>query len=108
MLIGEEQVLEEVTKVHNLVSEMEKALHNPDLPGEISLNALSRNNSSSTISLQGKFKGRKLNILVDSGSTHNFIDGGIAIQMGVLTKMKAPLIIIVADGTKVLVDTICK
>ena len=103
-LMGEEGEEE----VKDIVDEMEKLLEEPANPGEISINALSGNQSASTIRLQGSIKGKRVNILIDSGSTHSFIDAGIIKQMGAVAEVDAPLLVHVVDGSKVVVDSICK
>jgi hypothetical protein len=45
----------------------------PDVDSVISLNALTRFSAPQTLKLFGYIKNRKVIILVDSGSTHNFI-----------------------------------
>lgn len=38
--------------------------------------------TSQTMRLKGKYKKRTVNILVDSGSTHNFLDTKVAKDLG--------------------------
>ncbi|KAL4272664.1 hypothetical protein GQ457_13G022100 [Hibiscus cannabinus] len=66
---------------------------------EISINALTGNVGHSTPRLLGAIKGRHLSILVDSGSTHSFINPGWA-KEGVEILSTTPLVITVANGEK--------
>lgn len=58
--------------------------------------------------MQGKFKDRKLNILIDSGSTHSFIDGCLIKKLELVAEVDLPLMVTLADGSRQLVDSICK
>lgn len=107
MLLGEEHTPEEHNELNNELEELEALLIEPETPGEISLNAMAGNNTSSTIRLQGKFKGRILNILIDSGSTHSFMDAAVIKQLGLIPEMDSALLVTVADGSTKMVDTIC-
>ncbi|KAL4384039.1 hypothetical protein GQ457_15G021620 [Hibiscus cannabinus] len=66
---------------------------------EISMNALTGNTGYSTLRIQGSIKGRPLNILVVSGSTHSFITTVWA-REGVELVKTDPLTITVANGEK--------
>lgn len=107
MLGEEEEVLTnlEVTKV---LSEMEQVFEEKAPPAEISLNALCGSQSYNTIRLQGQVKNQKVSILVDSGSTHSFIDSKLVKQLGLVAEMVTALTVIVADGATKQVDTACK
>lgn len=50
---------------------------------EISLQALSSTFNPRTLQLRGKVKGRDLTILIDSGSTHNFVQDNVAYKLEV-------------------------
>ncbi|KAL4313107.1 hypothetical protein GQ457_01G008060 [Hibiscus cannabinus] len=64
---------------------------------EISINALLGSVGYSTIRIQGSIKGRPLNILVDSGSTHSFVTETWA-KEGLELVQTNPLTITVANG----------
>lgn len=53
-------------------------------------------------------KKQKVSILVDSGSTHSFIDTALVKKLGLVAEVIPPLIVTVVDGTQLLVDTTCK
>lgn len=65
----------------------------------ISLHALHGNTSDTTL---------RLIILVDSGSTHNFLDIKAARQLGCTMEATTPLKVNVADGFKIESDAKCK
>lgn len=49
-----------------------------------------------------------MSILIDTGSTHSFIDKSLVNSVGLVAEVIPPLIVTVADGSRVLVDTACK
>lgn len=108
LLIGEEDHHQDPKEDNTIIDEMEAVLVNPEAPGEISLNALSGSQSPNTISLQGTIKKQSVNILIDSGSTHSFIDSKLVKRLGHTAEIITPLLVTVADGSQVLVDTACK
>lgn len=87
---------------------MQNLLGQNDTPGEISINALSGSNSINTIRFQGVLKGKKISILVDSGSTHSFIDSRLIKQLGLVAEVVPPLIVSVDDGSRIIIDSLCK
>ncbi|KAL4348329.1 hypothetical protein GQ457_17G014550 [Hibiscus cannabinus] len=96
-LMEEEEVPEEVEefteeKQFSKDNQVEGAL-------EISINALTGNVGCNTLRIQGIIKGRPLNILVDSGSTHSFITAGWA-KEGMEVVQTQPMAITVANGEK--------
>ena len=58
--------------------------------------------------LQGKIKNQRIIVLVDSGSTHNFIDSTIAKRMSCKLQAIKGLHVTVANGEVVKVLEICK
>ncbi|XP_039066152.1 uncharacterized protein LOC120211739 [Hibiscus syriacus] len=66
---------------------------------EISMNAITGSLGSSTLRIQGFIKGKPLSILIDSGSTHNFVTNRWA-KEGLKVEETNPLVITVANGDK--------
>ena len=65
---------------------------------EISLHALSRVDTPQTMHVRGMIQGKPLHILIDSGSTHNFVNFKFARKMG-CCKVPAPAFhVMVANG----------
>lgn len=53
-------------------------------------------------------KGHKVHILIDSGSTHNFIDSFTSKQLGCSLLEHSPMIVVVvANGERIRCDKIC-
>lgn len=52
--------------------------------------------------IQGQVKKQRVEISINSGSTHNFPDPGFAKRSGSLIQPTSPLSVIVADGTKII------
>lgn len=76
-MLGEEDEAKQEGELNKVLDEMESLFKEKEIAWEISLNASSGSKSFSTLRLQGQIKNRKMRILVDSGSTHSFIDAGL-------------------------------
>ncbi|KAL4351905.1 hypothetical protein GQ457_06G037700 [Hibiscus cannabinus] len=93
----EQAVFPEDTNLQEITEQnMDKSV---DEELEISINALTGSVGHSTLRIQGTIKGKPLSILVDSGSTHSFINPGWA-KEGVEVISTSPLVITVANGEK--------
>jgi len=68
--------------------------------GEISLHALPGLVNSKTNRVEGKVRNHRLMVLIDSGSTHNFLDEKITKKLGCIAINMQPLTVIVANGEK--------
>lgn len=75
---------------------------------QISINALTGSTSYRTMRIQGNFKKKLIIILIDSGSTHNFLNQEVIKRAGVQTTETDPLPVSVADGTKMISTALCK
>lgn len=73
----------------------------------LSIHALLGSKSNKTLQLQGSIKKQKVLILVDSGSTNNFIDLSLAKKLGLKLIPIKKIDVSVADGFKVGVQFIC-
>ncbi|KAG8363706.1 hypothetical protein BUALT_Bualt19G0050300 [Buddleja alternifolia] len=72
-------------------------------PGEdmtMSLNALSGTTDMNTLRIKGTVNGQDIHILIDSGSTHCFLDEGTAHKLGCRMDYTTPLLVSVVDGMK--------
>lgn len=107
-LFGEELEEHLEPEVELIVNDMEEQLQSQESPGEISLNVLAGNKMTSTIRLKRFIKGRQVSILLDSGSTHSFIDSQILKKLSLHPQTTPPLLVTVADGTQIMVDTSCR
>ena len=67
---------------------------------QISIHALTGLPSYSTMRVQGSMGNRQLHILIDSGSTHNFLDCRLAKKLQCEVQDISPIIVRVANGKK--------
>ncbi len=106
--IGGEYEVEEVFDEGLLQEEEEEAVQQdePDEMG-ISVHALSGETPQETLKVQGEVGGKPLVILIDTGSTHSFIDYQVAKELKANMTVASPLIVTVADGHKVLSKLKC-
>lgn len=74
----------------------------------ISLNALTGLTGYRTMRVIGHFGKQKIHILIDSGSTHNFVDLHTAKKLGCRIHEIDPLQVSVADGNKIVSKSMCK
>lgn len=75
--------------------------------GEISLHALRGLANNKIIKVEGKVGESKLMILIDNGSTHNFLDESTAKRLKCSLISTQPLSVIVANGSKVMSKSAC-
>nr|GEY96682.1 reverse transcriptase [Tanacetum cinerariifolium] len=95
---------EEIVDAYEVLSAMETEEVQP----HISLNALSRVSSYQTLRVVRLFvNGQELHILVDSGSTHNFLDTKMAKRLGCAIRPTCPLIVNVAEEKQLLSVSEC-
>lgn len=74
----------------------------------ITLHALSGHAVNNTIRVIGMVKGKPLSILIDSGSTNNFLDTQVAQKLKFSLEDVKPVAVTVADGFKVYNHKRCK
>nr|GEV61137.1 hypothetical protein [Tanacetum cinerariifolium] len=88
--------------------EVLSAMETEEVQPQISLNALSRVSSYQTLRVVRLFvNGQELHILVDSGSTHNFLDTKMAKRLGCAIRPTCPLIVNVAGEKQLLSVSEC-
>lgn len=75
---------------------------------EISIHALHGNTGYKTLRLPGYNQQRPLNILIDTGSTHNFIDKDLVTKMGWKVDSCELLDTDLVDGNTVPISGVCK
>ena len=61
-----------------------------------------------TLRIRGNIKKKAIIILIDLGSTHNFLDVMVAKRIGCIIQQDKPLMIVVVDGTKIASSMTCK
>lgn len=102
LIIGEEEEGEETEP--NPQELLEGDLENV----QISMHAMMGSNSFRTMRVKGVLRGRTITILIDSGSTHNFIEPGVVKLSGYKVEATPNLQVTVADGTKLCSKAVCK
>lgn len=75
--------------------------------GEISLHALKGIANNKIIKVEGRVKEGSLSILIDSGSTHSFLDNSTARKLKCQLTGTPPLSVVVANGNRVLSNSAC-
>ncbi|KAJ0836439.1 putative nucleotidyltransferase, Ribonuclease H [Helianthus annuus] len=75
--------------------------NNEDIQGEISFHAISGTILPQTLRLPGKIQNKDVVILVDGGSTHNFIDQALVDRFGLPLDKDVNLEVIVANREKI-------
>lgn len=73
----------------------------------ISINALSGSTTLNCMRLIGLYGKRKLFVLIDPGSTHNFLDLAVAKEIGYYLEVIKPKAIFVVNGSKMLAKYKC-
>ncbi|GJX58361.1 retrotransposon-related protein [Tanacetum coccineum] len=108
----EEEVIEQLVEANEEEENVEMCNAVFDNSGQdtprISLNALSGVNSFQTMRVRGMVGKQPLHILVDSGSTHNFVDVRSAKRLGCKIRPTAPLLVSVANGQDIVSSYECK
>ncbi|KAK9672380.1 hypothetical protein RND81_12G097000 [Saponaria officinalis] len=79
-----------------------------EIPPLISLNAINGNTTYQTMRVTGRVRGNALHILIDSGSTHNFLDVNVAKKLICRMKNTCPLVVSVANGDTILSKSMCE
>ena len=79
-----------------------------EVPPHISMNAICGNTGSQTMRVNGHVGKKTLHILIDSGSTHNFLDETYAKQLGCKLEPLAMQPVTIADGNQLHCHYMCK
>lgn len=72
------------------------------------LNGVGLTGKNQTMKLIGHFKKRRLNILIDSGNTHNFLDQNVAKQVGCEGQRITTQKVMVANGDKMVCNAMIR
>ena len=73
----------------------------------ISINAINGNQAKATLKIVGNVKKRKLTILIDSCSTHSFLDCDIARELNCEVLETTPWIVTIVDGGRLQCNLKC-
>ncbi|GKA27552.1 immune-associated nucleotide-binding protein 9 [Tanacetum coccineum] len=91
----------ELADVINVVQEENSVPH-------ISLNAFTGRNTFQTMRVSGYVGKHEIHILIDSGSTHNFLDSNTAKRLGCPLRNTYPLQVTVANGNNMMSSKMCR
>lgn len=84
----------------------DEATHEADNEfSQISVNAMAGITEYQTMRVTGYYRKRALQMLLDTASTHNFMDIAVAKKLGCKLVSKPPMLVRVADGGRVMCDT---
>ncbi|XP_072976099.1 uncharacterized protein [Typha angustifolia] len=87
--------------------EVEEQQHVEDTKAEISLDAYSGTAAPKTLRVNGVIKKTTVRILIDTGSTHNFIDMRLLRKIGLESEPTEGFDVTIGDGTTLRADSIC-
>ena len=74
----------------------------------ISVNALVGGQNFQTMRIKGVVEGKTISVLIDFGSTHNFVDIHLAQSLNCKLELIEPQAVTVADGNHIPCTQICK
>ncbi|GJW64906.1 reverse transcriptase [Tanacetum coccineum] len=97
--VDENEQVEEVSDNEEIREENQAPMYTESFP-HISLHALSRVNAFQTMRVRGYIGKQPLHILIDCGSTHNFLDTTAAKKLPCQLNATTPLRVDVANGSK--------
>ncbi|XP_028191387.1 uncharacterized protein LOC114377177 [Glycine soja] len=80
--------------------------HDP-IPAQISLNSLAGHIAPETLRLVGTISGQQVLILIDGGSTHNFIQEQLVSKLGLHCRQTTPLRVMVGNGQHLECQQLC-
>lgn len=92
---------EEMVEQEPMVQEQVQGPEAQPMDVQITLHALSGQNTNNTIRVKGAVNNKPFSILIDSGSTSNFLDPQAAKKLKVRLEDTKPLVVSIADGFKV-------
>ncbi|GJV38799.1 gypsy/ty3 retroelement polyprotein [Tanacetum coccineum] len=78
-----------------------------EMSPQISLNAITRVTNYKTMRVMGWVRKHELHILIDTGSTHNFLDVNNVKNIGCHIKKTCPMEVAIAGGKSLISNTMC-
>lgn len=75
---------------------------------EISLNAITGTHNAQTMRVMAEWNGKSVLVLIDSGSTHNFVATNIVKQVDPKIEKKDGLRVRVANGEQIFSSGVCR
>ncbi|XLR33619.1 hypothetical protein S83_061519 [Arachis hypogaea] len=89
-------------------SDSDDAGEGDEQPPKISLNALAGEFHPETLRVRGTHSNRQLMILIDGGSTHNFVKGSVAKKLNLSLSPTPALQVMVGNGDSIHCGAMCK
>lgn len=74
----------------------------------VSVHATSNNPNLKCMKFKGQIEGKSVYALMDSGSTHSFIDPAVLQGLNCTIVITQPMVVTVANGAKMVTDAMCK
>lgn len=102
LILGEEDDNEEAGDTLKL-DEIGEDQGEPQIP----LNVVLGQSIADTIKLLGKAKGKEIIILLDSGSTHSFLDPHTTKRLSCVMEFTNPWVVTIVDGNRVECNSRC-
>ncbi|CAJ2630725.1 unnamed protein product [Trifolium pratense] len=107
MVADEDDVTPTDQELEAIVTTPESSNNDDSPSAQLSLHALSGHQASDTFKVTGKIATHTVDILVDGGSTHNFIQEHIATALGLTHSSITPLRVMVGSGQELICSHIC-
>lgn len=109
MLSADESWLMEMEEqTENITEEIPSIITSDESPSGISMHAFEGHLNPSTFKLEGFIKSQTISILVDLGSTHNFIQIETAIRLKLVIHAIKPFTVATSGEEKIICDKMCK
>ncbi|XP_016186033.1 uncharacterized protein LOC107627725 [Arachis ipaensis] len=111
LLIGDEE-MQEILKepepaVIQITNEEQPVVVGPAQP-EISFNAMVGQYQPTTFRLKGSYKGHEVMVLIDGGSSHNFVKANVAEKLDFPIQQTTPLQVLVGNGDVIGCKAVCE
>lgn len=90
--VGDEGIVE--------VAETEEDAEQVEEAPEIWIHAIIRAMHYATMKMEDMVEGRRMQLLIDSGNTHNILDSTMAAKLGCQREEITPLMVLVANGNE--------
>ncbi|KAK2970802.1 hypothetical protein RJ640_001169 [Escallonia rubra] len=109
LVVGEEEG-EDTPPVYDeeLPAQKEPVVEKEEDKVEITVHAITGTPSNNTFKLWGRHDSKVFSILIDTGSTHNFLDPNTANKLECVAVATTPMTIMVASGNRVTGDSMCQ
>ena len=79
-----------------------------DIQAEISMHAYSSTFAPRTLRVDGLVRKHCVHILIDSGSTHNFLEETLVRRLGLDAELTTGFDVAIGDGTKLKAESLCR